>query len=255
MEVISLAAVLQRVGIVMSEHETDDPGLSAIREVIAIVQASRTKAGKRPNARAEILARAINVFADRGLERTTVQHLLDAASVSRRTFYKHFRNKYDVLESLYEICVAHIILRFRREAERGESIRGVIERTVDIYFDYHISLGPIIRLMMEEARRIGSVLWPHREQAYATAVKVLQTEMERVGGRRYSPLVFKTIVWSLESYSLHLLAEGCPEGELEQCKKVMTGVAEALLVHGESPWLLEEGKQAEAALSDTTDTP
>lgn len=240
----------------MSEHETDDPGLSAIREVIATVQAARTKqAGKRPNARAEILARAISVFAARGTERTTVQHLLDAASVSRRTFYKHFRNKYDVLESLYEVCVAHMILRFREEAERAESVHGLIQRTVDIYFDYHASLGPIIRMMMEEARRAGSVLWPHRERAYATAVEVLQTEMARVSGRRHSALVFKTIVWSLESYSLHLLAEkDCAEVELEQCKRVMGGVAEALLVHGESPWLLDEGQAEPVPETESTDT-
>lgn len=237
----------------MTTSNTEATGLSAIREVIETVQkahASR-RAGTRPSARSEILAHAIDVFAARGLERTTVQHLLDAASVSRRTFYKYFRSKYDVLESVYEVCVAHIILRFRQEAERAVSVDSLLQRTIGIYFDYHVSLGPIIRLMLEEARRGGSVLWPHRERAYVTAVGVLQTEMERMSGRRHSQLVFRALIWSLESYSLHLLNDtACSPADLEQSKRVMSGVAEALLVHGTSPWLFDASAAGTVPQSD-----
>lgn len=238
----------------MTTSTSGNPGLAAIREVIATVQAHAAQEGRgmRSTARVEILAQAIDLFATRGLERTTVQHLLDAASVSRRTFYKYYRSKFDVLESLYEVCVAHIILRFRLEAERADSVHALLQRIISIYFDYHLSLGPIIRLLMEEARRADSVLWPHRERAHATAVDVLQVEMSRLSGRRHSPLVFKTLIWSLESCSLYLLNEtDCSPEALAQAKRVMSGVAEAMLVHGQSPWLLEQQEDAARALEAT----
>lgn len=218
----------------------NDTGLSAMREVINSVQANNRKAGLKSSARAEILIHAIAVFSSRGLERTTVQHLLDAASVSRRTFYKYFQNKFDVLESLYEVCVEHMILRFRQEAESSGTVGDIIGNTFSIYFDYHLSLGPIIQLMMQEARRTESVLWPHRERAHGAVVDVFQSELSRMTGRRYAPLVFQTLIWSLESYSLHLLSDtDCSPEAVTRCKNVMTGVAEALLVHGTSPALLE----------------
>lgn len=212
--------------------------LEAIREIInRVLKAQRDEgSSSRAHARTEILIHSISVFSRRGLERTTVQDLLDAASISRRTFYKYFRNKYDVLESIYRISIDNMMLRFRREAERGRSISEVIRSTCDIYFDYHLSLGPIIRLMMEEARRADSVLAPHRSVAYDTVAAVMQAEMQRVTGRKLDKLVYQTLIWMLESYSLDLLGSSdCSEATVARYKRIMTGIAEAIL-SGQADW-------------------
>lgn len=211
--------------------------LNAIREVVNQVldyYEGDEHGGQRSRARAEILIHSMAVFAQRGLERTTVQHLLDAASISRRTFYKYFRNKLDVLENIYRIFVENMLLRFQQEVQRSRTISDIIRNTTDIYFDYHVSMGPVILLMMEEARHSGSALAPHREKAQELATNVLASEVERLLGRKFDPLVIRTILWSLESYSLYLLSDGhCTEAEVERCKRVMTGVAMAV-VTGES---------------------
>ncbi len=210
--------------------------LDAIREVVNQVldYYEGDEHGQRSRARAEILIHSMAVFAQRGLERTTVQHLLDAANISRRTFYKYFRNKLDVLENIYRIFVENMLLRFQQQVQRSRTISEIIRNTTDIYFDYHVSMGPVIRLMMEEARHSGSALAPHREKAQELATNVLASEVERLLGRKFDPLVIRTILWSLESYSLYLLSDGhCTEEEVARCKRVMTGVAMAV-VTGES---------------------
>ncbi len=212
--------------------------LEAIREIINRVLSAHHDDGPagRLHARTEILIHSIPVFSRRGLDRTTVQDLLDAANISRRTFYKYFRNKYDVLESIYQISVENMILRFRREAERSRSVAEVICNTCNIYFDYHLSLGPIIRLMMEEARRADSVLAPHRVTAYETVAAVMQAEMQRVTGRTLDTLVYQTLIWTLESYSLDLLNHtDCSAGTVTHYKQVMSGIAEAILA-GQADW-------------------
>lgn len=214
-----------------------------VRDVVMRVlgeEASPEELG-RAHARTEILIHSINVFARRGLERTTVQHLLDAAGISRRTFYKYFRNKVDVLESIYQILVENMILRFRNEAERSGTLSEVIRHTCNIYFDYHLSLGPIIRLMMEEARRADSVLAPHREKAYAVVSAVMQNELQRVSGRRLDVLVHRSLIWNFENLSLYLLNEtDCSTDAVGHCKQVMVGIAEAILAEGPHSQLLAE---------------
>ncbi|MDF1630790.1 MAG: TetR/AcrR family transcriptional regulator [Alcanivoracaceae bacterium] len=212
--------------------------LDAIREIINRVLSAQRDDGPagRAHARTEILIHSIAVFSRRGLERTTVQDLLDAASISRRTFYKYFRNKFDVLESIYQISVENMILRFRREAERSRSVQEVIRNSCNIYFDYHLSLGPIIRLMMEEARRADSVLAPHRATAYTAVAGVMKSEMLRVTGRELDELVYLTLIWTLESYSLYLLNDtDCSAETIARYKQIMTGIAEAVL-SGQADW-------------------
>ena len=54
--------------------------------------------------RTRILEAAAAVFTARGLGETTVQHLLQEANVSRRTFYRYFRNQEAVLAGLYDLA-------------------------------------------------------------------------------------------------------------------------------------------------------
>nr|WP_239549580.1 TetR/AcrR family transcriptional regulator [Alloalcanivorax marinus] len=197
--------------------------------------------GQRSQARAEILIHSMHVFAQRGLARTTVQHLLDAAKVSRRTFYKYFRNKMDVLEHIYRIFIDNMLLHFHQEMRQARSVRAIIHNTTKVYFDYHLSMGPVINLMMEEARSSGSALAPHRERAQRIAAQVVTAEIGRLTGRQLDPLVLRTMLWILENYSLYIFENGAFSAErLEECQRVMIGIAEAVVLGGDaSPELLE----------------
>ncbi len=217
-------------------------GLDAVREIVSqVVDARPGEAGaQRSRARSEILVHSIPVFARRGIHRTTVQHLLDAAGISRRTFYKYFRNKVDVLENIYSVFVENMILRFQQQVQRSGTLREIIANTINIYFDYHVSMGPVIHLMMEEARQSDSALAPHRQKGQDAAVQILAGEVERLTGRQLEPLVIRTLLWSLENYSLYLLDDGAySEQELERCKRVMQGIAEAVVLDDARPELLE----------------
>lgn len=223
-------------------ESADNQGLDAVREIVSQVIDSRPpgRGGQRSYARSEILVHSIPVFACRGIHRTTVQHLLDAAGISRRTFYKYFRNKVDVLENIYSVFVENMILRFQQQVQRSGTLRDIIANTIDIYFDYHVSMGPVIHLMMEEARQSDSALAPHRQKAQDTAVRILGAEVERLTGRQLDLLVVRTLLWSLENYSLYLLDDGGHDpGELERCKRVMRGIAEAVVLGEARPELLE----------------
>lgn len=222
----------------MAIHNNND--LDQVRSMIAaVVGASPRQDGRRSSSRTEVLTHSIVVFSSQGFNNTTVQHLLDAAGVSRRTFYKYFKSKHDVLESLYEIFIGNMLLLFRTQAESALTVRQIIANTVASYFDYHLSLGSMIRLMAEEARRAESVLFPHREKAFASTAAVLQLEMQRVSGRRHDIMVFNTLIWTLESYSLNLLNHtDCSEATVTYHKDVMVGIAEAILIEGSSPALI-----------------
>lgn len=209
--------------------QTGSSDIDAIRQVVNQVLEvhAREEGGQRSQARAEILIHSMQVFAQRGLQRTTVQHLLDASDVSRRTFYKYFRNKMDVLESIYRIFVDNMLLHFHKEVKQASSANDIIRNTTKVYFDYHVSMGPVIKLMMEEARSSDSALAPHRTRAQTLASEVLAVQINRFTGKNYEPLVFLTMLWMLENYSLYIFEDGgFSQERLDQCLRVAVGVAD-----------------------------
>lgn len=222
--------------------QTASSDIDAIRQVVNQVLEvhAREEGGQRSQARAEILIHSMQVFAQRGLQRTTVQHLLDASDVSRRTFYKYFRNKMDVLESIYRIFVDNMLLHFHKEVKQASSANDIIRNTTKVYFDYHVSMGPVIKLMMEEARSSDSALAPHRTRAQTLASEVLAVQINRFTGKNYEPLVFLTMLWMLENYSLYIFEDGgFSQERLDQCLRVAVGVAESLVLGEVTPGMLE----------------
>ena len=170
--------------------------------------------------RANIQLAAIPVFARRGIAETTVNDLLDAARVSRRTFYKYFANKMDVLESIYRTAVVLLLARFREmQGDAGSAeawLRGMVAR----FFDYHLAVGPIIRLMQEEALRADSPLASHRQRAHEEMGRLLAERLHGEGDER-DPLTYRALIWAMEAASLELLAGAASAARIEHAKTVL----------------------------------
>lgn len=170
--------------------------------------------------RTNIQLAAIAVFASKGLAETTVNDLLDAAKVSRRTFYKYFNNKMDVLEGIYQTAVSLLLARFRDMQHVTGSSPAWLRSMVALFFDYHLAVGPIIRLMQEEALRADSPLAAHRQQAHLEMVRLLEERLHDAAPA-CAPLTYRALIWALEAASLELLGNAATRGEIEQAKAVL----------------------------------
>ena len=171
--------------------------------------------------RTNIQLAAIPVFARKGLADTTVNDLLAAANVSRRTFYKYFENKMQVLEGIYQTAVSLLLSRFGEMQSLAGSPQAWLQGMVGRYFDYHLAVGPIIRLMQEEALRADSPLAAHRQRAHAEMARLLA---ERLHGVTLAaePLTYRALIWAMEAASLELLGRAASREEIEQAKRVLS---------------------------------
>lgn len=170
--------------------------------------------------RTNIQLAAIPVFAGKGLADTTVNDLLAAAKVSRRTFYKYFNNKMDVLEGIYQTAVSLLLARFRDMQHATGSASAWLRSMVALFFDYHLAVGPIIRLMQEEALRADSPLAAHRQRAHLEMLELLSERLHDQDAPR-DPLTYRALIWALEAASLELLGSAATRAQIERAKAVL----------------------------------
>ncbi|HBP0833937.1 TPA: TetR family transcriptional regulator [Pseudomonas aeruginosa] len=163
--------------------------------------------------RTNIQLAAIPVFTRKGVAETTVNDLLEAARVSRRTFYKYFAGKLEVLESIYHSAVQLLLARFGGLRSEAGSDEDWLRAMVSLFFDYHLAVGPIIRMMQEEALHAGSPLAAHRQRAH---LKIIELWAERLG----DALTYRVLIWAMEAASLELLNASDPL-ELPRVKRVL----------------------------------
>jgi len=160
----------------------------------------------RGHARARILAAAVQVVAECGVVEMRVEDVLQAADVSRRTFYQHFTDKQAVVHALFELVTEHIADTFARAAAEhaGEPARA-IDEALSIYLELHRTDRDIVRALLHEALRSESPLYAARMRFR----RAIAGTLERALG--VAPLVAVGLVSAVEGISIELLEQTRPD--------------------------------------------
>lgn len=94
----------------------------------ALVARSRKGTDKRER----ILRAAIKVFARKGFYATRVSEIAKAAGVADGTIYLYFKNKDDVLISIFEDRISRLLAVLRREIDEADSFEDKLRVVVEV---------------------------------------------------------------------------------------------------------------------------
>jgi AcrR family transcriptional regulator len=176
-----------------------------------------------------ILAAAMKVFARRGFAATRVEDVLEEADVARRTFYRYFTGKEDVLAAVYELATTELVAALDESFEAAPEPLAALRRCVDLYLDFYVENAPLLRVVAVEALRSDSPLAGHRKRARAHLVKVLVRAAERLGVAPLDGFTYVALVSSLEGVALELLDASASMEEVNRAKKAIHALVGASL--------------------------
>lgn len=187
------------------------------------------------SARAIILRAAGLVFAEHGVRAASVAHILAAAGVSRRTFYRFYQSKEHVMHALY--CAGtDALLDACRAAVRDEpDPTRRVARCIDVHLGNARDLGRLVWVLGGEAQHHESSLHARRMEVFATLADLLRDA--RPGD---DPLLHRALVLALDGVVRLMLEEG-DEGRritpaaYARARAVMLRVATATLDVAPSP--------------------
>ncbi len=158
--------------------------------------------------RSRILGKAAEVFGKLGATDATIEDILQAAGVSRRTFYRFYQGKEDVLDGLHEIGCNMLINAAQQLAGLPGDPIARLESAIEGYLDYHITVGANVMYVVQlESMRGGSKLGPRRRAFFDTMVGILEREMHAVTGLHVDPLLLRSLLVAIEAVSLMLRVE------------------------------------------------
>jgi AcrR family transcriptional regulator len=189
-----------------------------------------------------ILAGAARRFSEAGVREVSVEHILEAAAVSRRTFYRLYQSKEDVLVALYRVGTERLVEACRAGMnEESDPIRQ-IHRCVDAHLASARAVGRLVFVLGGEAQRHESALHPLRMQTHAELVKLLMSSAT-ASKTNIDPLLVRGLVLALEGVTRMVLEEGdegrnVTDSGIERARRVMVRMATSALAgegHGVAP--------------------
>ncbi len=179
-----------------------------------------------------ILHAAIEVFSREGFDATRVEDILKAAGVARRTFYKHFGNKEEVLAAIYELATGELLGAIRGGGATGGDPLDAVGRALDTYLDYHIANARLVRVLVQQAIRSDSALHAYRERFRQDLINLLDAAVRASSGEQNDPMLYAALLSALEGISLDLLSSEAGPHEVARAKKVMHLLLERTLLAG-----------------------
>jgi AcrR family transcriptional regulator len=183
-------------------------------------------------ARGMALQGAAIVFADKGFRAASVEDILVAANISRRTFYRLYKSKEEVASALYQIGTNRLLEGCKAAIrEETEPLRQ-IERCIDAHLENAGAFGRLVYVLGGEAQARESLLYAQRMETHRALVSAL---VEGASARRVDPLVFQALIIALEGVVRVVLETG-DEGRrvssaaLDRARGVMKRIVAATLV-------------------------
>jgi TetR/AcrR family fatty acid metabolism transcriptional regulator len=163
---------------------------------------ARPKRGERgaPDKRERILRAAIRVFARKGFYATRVNEIAKAAGVADGTIYLYFKNKDDVLVSIFEDRIQKLIAVLRSEVEKDlpwdERFRTVIELQLGL-LEGQRDLAEVITVNLRQSSRLLKQYATPLFSEYLDVIASLIAEAQRDGAVRsdLSPRILSRALW------------------------------------------------------------
>ena len=125
------------------------PEQSAIHELRERRRAERVLEVVRPDTRTTILNATESILADTPLQDVSVQRIMEAAQVSRGTFYSYFASKFEivaalleqVMEEMFDLLQPFVVPETGRSRE--EAIRAVLVRSISLWRRHRVVFGAV----------------------------------------------------------------------------------------------------------------
>ncbi len=113
-----------------------------------------------------IINAAIKVFADKGFYTANVADVAKEAGVADGTIYLYFKNKDDLLISLFETKMEEILLRFSSLLDSNQNAEEKLRQFIHLYFQIIEEDQNLAEVFQVELRQSGKFLKDYHNQKF-----------------------------------------------------------------------------------------
>lgn len=201
-----------------------------------MAQADRQRGSSEKRER--ILQGALKAFAKKGFYNTRVSEIAGEAGVADGTIYLYFKNKDDLLISLFEDRMEWIIDRLHCELEAVDG--GVLDKLrafVHMHFHLAVEHRDLAEFITVELRQSAKFVKEYKNPKFADYLKILQSLIEEGQEQKIlrsdldSKLVGRALFGALDEVLLQLtLARRPPADVTDEAHQISEMIIDGLII-------------------------
>ncbi|HJL18923.1 MAG TPA: TetR/AcrR family transcriptional regulator [Sandaracinaceae bacterium LLY-WYZ-13_1] len=198
-------------------------------------RSSRGKGRRGTDKRERILRAAIQVFARKGFYATRVSEIAKAAGVADGTIYLYFKNKDDVLISIFEDRITKLIGVLRAEIDGADTFEDKLRRVVELQLGLLEGQRDLAEVVTVNLRQSSRLLKQYAQPLFTEYLEVIagviaEGQREGIVSKELSPRVVARGLWgALDGIALTWALGGTKPGKPESLRRAASQIARVFL--------------------------
>jgi AcrR family transcriptional regulator len=172
---------------------------------------------------------ALDVFSEKSVDAATVEEITEKADVGKGTLYQHFEDKEEIVVTLVEEAVEHLIERIRSYDSAPETLEAMLEYLLNAHYEFSINSREEFLLLFQGKilLKLQSDTVDELEEPYLHYLEAIEQQISPHLSPRIDPLKVRRLACAVAGFVFGFFSFamiGMTEVEIERSIKPLRRV-------------------------------
>ena len=169
---------------------------------------------------------ALDVFAEKSVDAATVEEITDKADVGKGTLYQHFADKEEIVLTLVEDAVDHLIEAIRSYETVPETLEGMLEHLLNAHYRFSVDAREEFLMLFQGKLllRLESDALDELEDPYMRYLEEIEKQVSSYLSPRIAPIKIRRLACAVAGFVFGFFSFamiGMTEQEIDSSVKPM----------------------------------
>jgi AcrR family transcriptional regulator len=172
---------------------------------------------------------ALDAFSEKSVDAVTVEEITEKADVGKGTLYQHFEDKEEIVVTLVEEAVDHLIKRIRAHDPAPETLEDMLEHLLNAHYEFSVDAAEEFLLLFQGKilLRLQSDTLDELEEPYMRYLGEIENQVSAYLSPRIDPLKVRRLACAVAGFVFGFFSFamiGMTEDEMETSIKPLRQV-------------------------------
>jgi len=190
-----------------------------------VLKTKKTRTQKRAKRTRKKLKRAaLDIFSEKSIDAVTVEEITERADVGKGTLYQHFDDKEQIVVTLVDEAVDHLIEKIRDYDKQPKNLKDMLEHLLNAHYEFFTNSGEEFILLFQGRTivKLQSDTTDELEEPYLRYLQEIENQVSGYVSPRVNPLKIRRLACAVAGFVFGFFSFamiGMAENEIEKSMK------------------------------------
>lgn len=145
---------------------------------------------------------ALDVFSEKSVDAATIEEITEKADVGKGTLYQHFEDKEEIVVTLVDEAVEHLIERIRSYESPPETLEDMLEHLLNSHYAFSIDAKEEFMLLFQGKLllRLESDTLDELEEPYLRYLEEIENQLAAYISPRIDPIKIRRLACAVAGF-------------------------------------------------------